>query len=211
MKNISTISSIVSSAIGILGIIASLAYSHYLVFHLEYMEKKLLPIKAKANLALSTVGLTLLAIIMLSTVIFLTKSKFITCLLIIYLALIAFFYHANKRQNKKTLIKFDYIGKTYVFVNRIDDTTISALPEDKYKDKDNTSIILISLSKLSDVEFYTDKTSWLNNTEKKSAHNQDNRLSSNAISQLVVLKQLLDDNLISQEEYIAKKKQLLDL
>lgn len=158
MKNISTISSIVSSAIGILGIIASLAYSHYLVFHLEYMEKKLLPIKTKANLALSTVGLTLLAVLMLSTVIFLTKSKFITYVLIIYLGLIALFYIANEHQNKKTLIKFDYIGKTYVFINRIDDTTISALPEDKYKekDKDNTSIILISLSKLSDVEFYTD-------------------------------------------------------
>lgn len=208
MKNISTISSIVSSAIGILGIIASLAYSHYLVFHLEYMEKKLLPIKTKANLALSTVGLTLLAVLMLSTVIFLTKSKFITYVLIIYLGLIALFYIANEHQNKKTLIKFDYIGKTYVFINRIDDTTISALPEDKYKekDKDNTSIILISLSKLSDVEFYTD-----NKKQKSPTNNQDNTLSSNTISQLLILKELLDKNIISQEEFVAKKKQLLNL
>ncbi|MQB73131.1 hypothetical protein DN439_05775 [Lactobacillus reuteri] len=145
---------------------------------------------------------------MLSTVIFLTKSKFITYVLIIYLGLIALFYIANECQNKKTLIKFDYIGKTYVFINRIDDTTISALPEDKYKekDKDNTSIILISLSKLSDVEFYTD-----NKKQKSPTNNQDNTLSSNTISQLLILKELLDKNIISQEEFVAKKKQLLNL
>lgn len=196
---------IISIIITSLSVIFSSGYS---IFHLGYMEKKLLPINERKNLDLSTMGITLLAIVLLLSVWYLTKNWIAIAGLILYLILIVVFYFMNKRQEKNTIIKFNYAGITYVFINRIDDTTISALPEDKYKekDKDNTSIILISLSKLSDVEFYTD-----NKKQKSPTNNQDNTLSSNTISQLLILKELLDKNIISQEEFVAKKKQLLNL
>lgn len=196
---------IISIIITSLSVIFSSGYS---IFHLGYMEKKLLPINERKNLDLSTMGITLLAIVLLLSVWYLTKNWIAIAGLILYLILIVVFYFMNKRQEKNTIIKFNYAGITYVFINRIDDTTISALPEDKYKEKDkgNTSIILISLSKLSDVEFYTD-----NKKQKSPTNNQDNTLSSNTISQLLILKELLDKNIISQEEFVAKKKQLLNL
>jgi hypothetical protein len=195
---------IISIIIASLSVIFSSAYN---IFHLGYMEKKLLPINERKNLDLSTMGITLLAIVLLLSAWYLTKDWIAIAGLILYLILIVVFYFMNKRQEKNTIIKFNYAGITYVFINRIDDTTISVLPEEEYnKDKANTRIMFFPLSKLSDVEFYTD-----NKKQKSPTNNQDNTLSSNTISQLLILKELLDKNIISQEEFVAKKKQLLDL
>ncbi|MQB61101.1 hypothetical protein DN442_04820 [Lactobacillus reuteri] len=68
------------------------------------------------------------------------------------------------------------------------------------------------LSKLSNIEFYTDHTSpHIYETKNASADNQDSILSSDSVSHLLLLKKLLDDHVITQEEYDAKKKQLLNL
>lgn len=201
---------IISIIITSLSVIFSSGYS---VFHLGYMEKKLLPINERKNLDLSTMGITLLAIVLLLSVWYLTKNYIAIAGLILYLILIVVFYFMNKRQEKNTIIKFNYAGITYVFINRIDDTTISVLPEEEYnKDKANTRIMFFPLSKLSNIEFYTENTSpHIHKTKNASADNQDSILSSDSVSQLLLLKKLLDNHVITQEEYDAKKKQLLNL
>lgn len=178
---------IISIIITSLSVIFSSGYS---VFHLGYMEKKLLPINERKNLDLSTMGITLLAIVLLLSVWYLTKNYIAIAGLILYLILIVVFYFMNKRQEKNTIIKFNYAGITYVFINRIDDTTISVLPEEEYnKDKANTRIMFFPLSKLSNIEFYTENTSpHIHKTKNASADNQDSILSSDSVSQLLLLK-----------------------
>lgn len=201
---------IISIIIASLSVIFSSAYN---IFHLGYMEKKLLPINERKNLDLSTMGITLLAIVLLLSAWYLTKDWIAIAGLILYLILIVVFYFMNKRQEKNTIIKFNYAGITYVFINRIDDTTISVLPEEEYnKDKANTRIMFFPLSKLSNIEFYTENTSpHIHKTKNASADNQDSVLSSDSVSQLLLLKKLLDNHVITQEEYDAKKKHLLNL
>lgn len=147
----------ISDIIAIVGGLASLLLYGYLTFQLNYMEKRLLAIKTRAYLFLSTVGITLLAIILLLITSIIEKDKtikiFIIIITVIYTLLGAYFSYQIIKDSKRKSIYFEYKDSTYKFLNRIDDSTISALPDDTH-DSSN-KIYLISLTKLDLTEFYT--------------------------------------------------------
>lgn len=215
--NLSNISSFISILAAILSVLVSFSYTRYTIFHLEYMEKRLLPIKSRANIIINTEGITSLAIVLLVIALLLTRNKilfiFLSTVIVIYVILIILFYVMGERQEKKTLIKFNYNGTKYVFINRIDSTTISALPETSYnQDKGNTNITLFQLSDLSNVNFYTEKSSQQSD-QSNIPHKQkpNNMMSLDTFHELLMLKSMFDAGVINQEEFEAKKKQLLNL
>lgn len=211
--DISKISSSISAVIAVLGLITPFIYNGYVVFHLGYMEKKLLTAKSKAKMNLYTGGITLLAIVLLMVAHTLTQNKalkiFLEVVIIVYVILVFFGFFYNEYQEKYTLIKFNYKDITYVFMNRIDDNTISALPENVYEeDKGNTKVTLFQLSDLSNVNFYTGNSF---PRVKRLSTKQSEEISLGVFNKLLVLKAMLDASLINQDEYDKKKKQLLNL
>lgn len=149
----------ISDIIAIIGGFVSLSFYGYLTFCLDYMEKKLLPIKTKAYLFLSTFGITLLAIILLLVTAIIEDSTVIRVIIIIVIAIyciisICFLFQSFKDSKRKNIC-FEYNSKTYKLLNRIDDTFISALPIST-SNSDN-EVYLIPLAKLDDNKFYVSK------------------------------------------------------
>lgn len=147
----------ISDIIAIVGGLISLSFYGYLTFCLNYMEKRLVAVKTRAYLYLSTVSITLLAILLLTIAFFVEKNfiikVFISLITIFYILLGGYLLYRNRTESKHKNIYFEYDGVTYRFLNRIDDTTISALPIN-IPTLDN-EVYLIPLSKLDATKFYT--------------------------------------------------------
>lgn len=137
-------------------VILSLLYYGYIIRHLNYLEKRLLNIKMRFYIMVSTVAITILTYtLIVSAIIFESETRVLILLLAFYsLSLIIIAIIACK-QAKNIIIVFEYNNKEYQFLHRIDDSTISALPLGLSPIKDNDIICLFTINDLSSHRIYT--------------------------------------------------------
>ena len=146
---------IIAATISIGTIVISILYRRHMIMTLNYMEKKLLNTKDSFYINVSLVGINLLGIILCCIYTIINHWFFIVVL--IYLVLLIVLISLGHKQASNERIIFEYKNQKFQFLNRLDDSTITALPIEYSTTKNNNFIYLFTLADLSNHKFYISK------------------------------------------------------